>query len=46
LKFGNFMGKDEFTTKESERIIRLPMYYGLTKKDKDFIIAAVFSFFQ
>ena len=28
-KFGIFEGKDEFTTCESERIIRLPMYYGL-----------------
>ena len=30
-KFGIFRGIEEFTTKESERMIRLPMYYGLEK---------------
>jgi dTDP-4-amino-4,6-dideoxygalactose transaminase len=29
LKYGRFSGVDEFTTKESERLVRLPMYYGL-----------------
>lgn len=33
-KFGKFFGEDKYTTKESERILRLPMYYGL----KDFEI--------
>ena len=28
-KFGRFEGVDVFTTNESERLIRLPMYYGL-----------------
>jgi len=32
-EFGVFSGKDEYTTKESERIIRLPMYYGLHEDD-------------
>ena len=31
LKFGRFDGKDKFTTKESERLVRFPMYYGLGK---------------
>jgi len=30
LKFGRFNGRNEFTNKDSERLIRLPMYYGLT----------------
>ncbi len=29
-KFGRFFGQDKYTTAESERLIRLPMYYGLT----------------
>jgi len=33
-KFGRFDGVDQFTTRESERIIRLPMYFGLLKKDQ------------
>ena len=29
-----FHGEDEFTTKESERLVRLPMYYGLEAENK------------
>lgn len=32
LKFGRFDGDDIFTTKESERLTRLPMYYGIENK--------------
>ncbi len=44
LKFGRFDGADEFTTKESERLVRLPMYYGLTEEDQEKVIEAVKSF--
>lgn len=33
LKYGRFHGEDKYTTKESERLLRLPMYYGLTADD-------------
>ncbi len=33
LKFVRFAGEDEYTTKESERLTRLPMYYGLREED-------------
>lgn len=33
-KFGRFDGKDEYTTIESERVVRLPLYYRLKEKDK------------
>lgn len=29
MEFGRFNGEDRYTTKESERLLRLPMYYGL-----------------
>ena len=29
IKYGYFSGKDKYTTAESERLIRLPMWYGL-----------------
>ena len=45
-KYGRFHGKDEFTTSESERLARLPLYYGLTEEDRDAIIRAVYSFFK
>lgn len=31
IKYGEFRGEDVYTTKESERLVRLPMYYGLGK---------------
>ena len=33
LKFGRFDGEDVYTTKDSERLARLPMYYGLKEED-------------
>lgn len=45
LKFGRFDGEDEFTTKESERLARLPMYYGLDPEDVQKVIDAVYGFF-
>ena len=38
MKFGRFSGEDVYTTKESERLLRLPMYYHLTKEDRDQVI--------
>lgn len=33
LKYGRFSGEDVYTTKESERLLRLPMYYGLKEEE-------------
>lgn len=45
LKFGRFDGQDVFTTAESERLVRLPMYYGLGASDTQRIIDAVKEFY-
>ena len=45
-QFGRFHGEDKYTTKESERLLRLPMYYGLGKKDIEFVVNAVNRFFS
>lgn len=45
-KFGRFHGEDEYTTKESEKLVRLPMYYGLTEADRNIVIDKVCSFYQ
>ena len=45
-KYGRFSGADEFTTKESERLVRLPLYYGLTEEDSETVIRAVRSFYK
>lgn len=46
LKYGRFDGVDEYTTKESERLVRLPMYYGLTQEDQNQVIDAIQEFYQ
>ncbi|WP_455559642.1 dTDP-4-amino-4,6-dideoxygalactose transaminase [Agathobaculum hominis] len=45
-KFGHFHGEDVFTTKESERLARLPMYYGLSNENLSLVIETVKSFFE
>ncbi|MDD2970547.1 MAG: dTDP-4-amino-4,6-dideoxygalactose transaminase [Lachnospiraceae bacterium] len=44
-KFGRFHGEDNYTTRESERLCRLPMYYGLQKDQVDYIIGKVREFY-
>jgi dTDP-4-amino-4,6-dideoxygalactose transaminase len=45
-KFGYFHGEDCYTTADSERLVRLPMYFGLTAKDRQQVIESVQSFFS
>lgn len=46
LKFGRFAGEDVHTTIESERLVRLPLYYGMEGREIEQVIAAAFSFFN
>lgn len=45
LRFGRFSGEDVYTTKESERLARLPMYYGLTDAEVNYICDKVKEFY-
>lgn len=45
-KFGRFHGKDEYTTKESDRLVRLPMYYSLTPDQVHTVTRAVKAFYE
>lgn len=45
-RFGRFDGEDEVTTRDSERLVRLPMYYGMSDADSDKVIQAVLSFYN
>ena len=45
LKFGRFHGDDCYTTAESDRLVRLPMYFGLTEMEAETVIGAVNAFF-
>ena len=46
MRFGRFFGEDKYTTAESEKIVRLPMYYGLTRKEQDEVINAIKEFYK
>lgn len=46
MRFGRFNGVDEYTTSESDRLVRLPLYYGLTQEDQNQVIAAVMAFYE
>jgi len=45
-KYGSFFGRDIYTTKESERLLRLPMYYGLRKQDIQAVCNVLYNFYN
>ena len=44
-QFGRFHGEDRYTTKESERLLRLPLYYHLTQENRERVVEAVREFY-
>lgn len=46
LKYGRFHGEDRYTTAESERLLRLPMFYGLTLEQVDHISKLIKEFYE
>lgn len=46
MRFGRFDGEDEVTTSESEKLVRLPMYYNMKDSDISKVIAAVMEFYS
>ena len=46
LRYGRFHGEDRYTTKESERLLRLPMYHQLTAQECGQVIDAIHGFYQ
>ncbi|PPK51364.1 dTDP-4-amino-4,6-dideoxygalactose transaminase [Marinobacter persicus] len=46
LRFSRFHGDDEYTTRESERLIRLPMWFGMEKETVNYIVNSVKRFFS
>lgn len=45
LRYGRFSGEDKFTTSESNRLLRLPMFFGLKTEEIDFVCSKVNEFF-
>ena len=46
LKFGRFDGEDRFTTSESERLIRLSMYFGMSDEENKKVVSTIKGFFS
>lgn len=44
--FGRFSGEERYTTKESERLVRLPMFYGMTIEDNNYVCDKVLEFYS
>jgi len=45
IKFGRFSGEDTYTTKDSERLVRLPLYYGIEKDDIESVIKTIVEYY-
>jgi len=45
-KITSFNGEDIYTTKESERLLRLPMFFNITKEQQDLVIKKIYEFFK
>lgn len=45
-KYGEFIGEDVYTTRESERLLRLPMYYGLENAKVDMVVEKIYEFYK
>ncbi len=43
-KYGRFHGEDVYTTRESERLMRLPMYYSLSMEDAKYVADCLLSY--
>lgn len=44
-KFGRFNGEDRYTTKESERLVRLPLFYSISDEEVEYIIDKLKAYF-
>ena len=45
-RFSQFVGDDRFTTRESERLLRLPLFYNLSDNNQSTVISSLLSFFS
>ena len=45
-RFGRFHGEDRYTTNTFERLLRLPMYYGLKEEDTDYVCSVIRKFYE
>lgn len=46
MKVGSFHGEDRFTTSESERLLRLPLYYQIEKEEVSRVVECLYSYYE
>lgn len=46
VKYGRFHGEDKYTTKESDRLVRLPLYFGLKDDQVEYVVSKVKEFYN
>ena len=46
VKYGRFHGLDSNTTKESDKLIRLPIWFGIKEEDQDHVVSSIKNFFE
>lgn len=46
IQYGEFRGEDRYTTSESERLVRLPLFLGMTEEDQRIIIKSLNGFYR
>lgn len=45
-KYGKFIGEDLFTTKESEKLVRLPIYFGIGEEAIEHVVKVIYKFYE
>lgn len=45
-KFGRFCGTDKYTSSESDKLVRLPLYFGMNEKDKEIVISLIKKYYE
>ncbi|GAB2554402.1 dTDP-4-amino-4,6-dideoxygalactose transaminase [Gracilibacillus alcaliphilus] len=45
-KYGTFYGEDRYTTSGSDRLLRLPLYYGMSKRDVAYVVESIQQFYE
>lgn len=45
-RFGRFHGSDRHTQRESQRLVRLPLFFNLSNDDQQYVIDAIYGYFK
>jgi dTDP-4-amino-4,6-dideoxygalactose transaminase len=46
IKYGRFHGENNYTTSESDRLLRLPLFYGISVDQAELVVNTIYQFFS